>query len=87
MSFFSGWGGRGGAYKWELLFFDLLLLFLKNALLSLLFRSKISFTRKNPEFFPRLLGSLGLNKLNNDFFMGHAAKHQFFSFNPKGLSC
>ena len=47
MSFFSGGGGlTSGTY-----FFDLLLLFLKNALLSLLFHSKMSFKRKNPEFF------------------------------------
>ena len=51
--FFSvrgGGGGGGQAYKWDLLF-DLLLLFLKNALLSLLFHSKMSLTRKNPYFF------------------------------------
>ena len=54
MSFFrkggGGGGGGGQAYKLDLLF-DLLLLFLKNALLSLLFHSKMSFTRKNPYFF------------------------------------
>ena len=76
----------GGAYKWNLLF-DLLLLFLKNALVSLLFHSKMSFIRINPEFFPRLLRSLGFNKLTNDFFSGSMLqKHHFFSFNPKGLS-
>ena len=84
MSFFSK-GGGGQAYKWDLLF-DLLLLFLKNALQSLLFHSKISFTCKNQEFFPRSLRSLGFNKLTKDFFREHAAKHIFFSFNPKGLS-
>ena len=77
--FFSGGGGGG---EEELTsgtcFFDLLLLFLKNALLSLLFHSKMSFTRKNTEFFPC---SLGFNKLTNDFFREHAAKHQFFSIN------
>ena len=31
-------------------------LFHENALLSLLFHSKMSFTRKNPEIFPRSLG-------------------------------
>ena len=52
------------AFKWAVLFlfFLLFLLFLicsyfsllfhENALLSLLFHSKMSFTRKNPEFFP-----------------------------------
>ena len=46
------------AFKWALLFPTFLicsyfsLLFLENALLSLLFHSKISFTRKNPEIFP-----------------------------------
>ena len=45
--FFQGGGGlTSGTY-----FFDLLLLFLKNALLSLLFHSKMSFTCKNPDFF------------------------------------
>ena len=78
MSFFSKGGGGGGqAYKWDLLF-DLLLLFLKNALLSLRFYFKMSLTRKNPEFFPRSLRSLGFNKLTNIFFREHAAKHQFF---------
>ena len=84
-----GWGGgRGGgaglqSYKWDLLFFYLLLLFLKNALLSLLFHSKMSFTRKNPEFFPRSLGFINQLMI---FFSEHTAKHLFFSFNPKGLS-
>ena len=36
-------------------FFYLLLVFHENALLSLLFHSKMSFTRKNPEIFPRSL--------------------------------
>ena len=40
----------------------------------------MSFTRKNPDFYPRLLRSLGFNKLTNDFFREHAAKHVFFSF-------
>ena len=55
MSFYQlGWGGGGGggggrltSYKWDLLFY-FLLLFLKIAWLSLLFHPKISFTRKNP---------------------------------------
>ena len=34
------------------------LLFHENALLSLLFHPKMSFTRKNPEIFPRSLHSL-----------------------------
>ena len=73
-------GGGGGEEELTsgTCFFDLLLLFLKNALLSLLFHSKMSFTRKNTEFFPC---SLGFNKLTNDFFREHAAKHQFFSIN------
>ena len=78
-------GGGGGAYKWGVLF-DLLLLSLKNALLSLLFYSKLSFTRKNPEYFPRSLRSLGFNKLTYVFLREHAAKHHFSSFTPKGLS-
>ena len=40
-------------------FFDLLLLFHENALLSLLFHSNMSFTCKNLEIFPRSLRSLG----------------------------
>ena len=72
MSFFQGGGGGGGGWLTSgNYFFDLLLLFLKNALLSLLFHSKISFTRKNPEFFPR---SLRLNKLTNDLFQGTRCK-------------
>ena len=39
---------------------------------------------KNSEFFRHSLRSLGFNKFN--FFREHAAKHQIFSFNPKGLS-
>ena len=74
------WGGGGGLTSGTY-FFDLLLLFLKNALLSFLFHSKMSFMRKNPDFFPC---SLRFNKLTNDFFQGAAAKHHFFSFSPKG---
>ena len=70
-------GGGGQVYKWDLLF-DWLLLFLKNALLSLLFHSKMSFTRKNPEFFPRSLHMLGFNKLTNDFFQGARCKTSIF---------
>ena len=78
MSFFSKWEG-GHAYKWDLLF-DLLLLFLKNALLSLRFHFKMSFTR-----FPRSLRSLGFNKLINDFFQGARCKTSFFLvLTPKG---
>ena len=36
-------------------------------------------------FFPRSLRSLGLNKLTNDLFREHAAKHHFFLvLTPKG---
>ena len=79
MSFFSrgGGGGWGQAYKWDLLF-DLLLLFLKNALLSLFFHSKMSFTRKNPDFFPRSFRSFGFDKLTNDFFQGARCKTSLF---------
>ena len=57
-------GSRGKAFKWALLFLFFLLfptflicsyfslLFLENALLSLLFHFKMSCTRKNPEIFP-----------------------------------
>ena len=63
-------------------FFDLLLLFLKNALLPLLFHSKMSFTGKNPDFFPR---SPKLNKLTNDFFQGARCKtSNFLVLTPKG---
>ena len=79
----GGWGGAGIPVGPT---FYLLLLFLKNALLSLLFHSKMSFTRKNPEFFTHSLHSLRFNKSTIFFFMEHAAKHQFFSFNPKSLS-
>ena len=87
ISFFSKGGGGGLAYKWDLLF-DLLLLFLKNALLSLLFHSKMSFTCKNPEFFPRSLRSLGFNRFNyyNDFFSGSTLQNIYFFLvlTPKG---
>ena len=68
--FFSGWGwdgDRGSGIQVGPTFFYLLLLFLKNALLSLLFHSKMSFTRKIPELFPRSLRSLAFNKSKNDF--------------------
>ena len=84
MSFFQLGGGGGQAYKWDLLF-DLLLFFLKNALLSLFFHSKMSFTRKNPDFFPRSFRSFGFDKLTKDFFREHAAKHHCFSLTPKGF--
>ena len=51
-------------------FFDLLLLFHENALLSLLFHSKMSFTRKNPEIFRRSLRSLRFYKLTSMFIQG-----------------
>ena len=57
---------------------DLLLLFLKNALLSLLFHSKMSFMRKNPDFFPRSLRSLKFDRLSYDFFQGARCKTSFF---------
>ena len=44
------------------------LLFLENALLSLLFHSKMSFTHKNPEIFPLSLRSLKILEINL-FFM------------------
>ena len=70
------------AFKWALLFLFFLifptfwicsyfsLLFHENALLSLLFHSKKSFTRKNPEIFPRSLRLLGLYKLMSMFIQG-----------------
>ena len=82
--FFSE-GGGGAGLQVGPTFFDLLLLFLKNALLSLLFHSKMSFTCKNPEFLPRSLRSLKFNKLTNDFFFRkHAAKHHYLVLTPKG---
>ena len=51
-------------------FFDLLLLFHENALLSLLFHSKMSFTHKNPDFFPCSVRSLGFYKLTSTFIQG-----------------
>ena len=64
------------AFKQALLFptflicFYFSLLFHENALLSLLFQTEMSFTRKNPENFPRLLGSLGFYTLNVVFIQG-----------------
>ena len=43
-------------------FFALLLLFHENALLSLLFHSKMSLSHTNPEIFPRSLRSLKFYK-------------------------
>ena len=75
--FFAVRGGEGGGLQVGPTLFDLLLLFLKNALLSFLFHFKMSFTCKNSEFFPRSLRRLGLNKSTNDFFREHAAKLNF----------
>ena len=70
------------AFKWALLFLFFLLfptfliysyfslLFLENALLSLLFQPKMSFTGKNPEIFPRSLSSLGFYQLISMFIQG-----------------
>ena len=60
------------------------LLFHENGLLSLLFHSKMSFMRKNPEIFSR---SLGFNMLTNVFFSEYAAKtSQSLFFTAKSLS-
>ena len=82
----GGGGAGGGRFTSGTYFFDLLLLFLKNALLPLIFHSKMSFTCKNPEFFPRSLEFYKSTNLTIFFFREHTAKHQFFRFNPKGLS-
>ena len=72
------------AFKWALLFLFFLLfptflicsyfslLFHDNALLSLLFHSKMSFTGKNPDFFSRSLHSLRFYKLTSMSFREHA---------------
>ena len=49
------------------------ILFHENALLSLLFNSKMSFTRKIPENFPRPLRSLGFYKLTSCSFRERVA--------------
>ena len=78
----GGWSLCIQAFKWALLFLFYLLfptflicsyfslLFHENALLSLLFHSKMSFTRKNSEIFPRLLCPLGFYKLISMFTQG-----------------
>ena len=84
------------AFKWALLFLFFLLfptflicsyfslLFHENALLSLLFHSKMSFTRKNPEIFPRSLRSLRFYKLTSMFFQGaRCLTPQIFILNLK----
>ena len=84
------------AFKWALLFLFFLLfptflicsyfslLFHENALLSLLFHSKMSFTRKNPEIFPRSLRLLGFYKLTSKFIQGaRRLKPQFLMSNLK----
>ena len=71
-------------------FFDLLLLFPlfhENALLSLLFHSKMSFTRKNPQNFARSLRSLKLYTLTVMFIQrARCYTPQILNFNPKSLS-
>ena len=67
--------GEGGRLTSGTYFFGCFYFFLKIALLSLLFYSKMSFTRKNPDFFPR---SLRFNKLTNDFFQGPRCKNIYF---------
>ena len=58
------------------------LLFHENALLSLLFYSKMSFTRKNLEIFPRSLRSLRFYKLTSMFIQGEwRLTPQFLLFN------
>ena len=79
------------AFKWALLFLlfptflicsYFSLLFHENALLSLLFHSKMPFTRKNPEIFPRSLRSLGFYNLM--FIQGaRRLTLKFFMFNLK----
>ena len=55
MSFFSkGGGGGGGRLTSGTYFLISSCFFLKIALVSLLFHSKMSFTRINPEFFSSL---------------------------------
>ena len=57
------------------------LFFHKSALLSLLFHSKMSFTRKNPEIFP---GLLGFYKLTSMFIQGARRRTpHFVMFNLK----
>ena len=80
------------AFKWALLFLFFLLfptflicsyfslLFHENALLSLLFHSKLSFTRKNPDIFPRSLPSLGFYALTSMFIQG-ACRFNTSNFN------
>ena len=70
------------AFKWALLFLFFLLfptflicsyfslLFHENALLSLLFHSKMTFTRKNPQLFPRSLPLLRFYKSTSKFIQG-----------------
>ena len=60
------------------------LLFHENALISLLFHSKMSFTRKNPELFPRSLRSFGFYKLTCMFIQGaRRLTPQFLMFSLK----
>ena len=81
MSFFSKRGG-GGRLTSGTYFLICSYFFLKHALVSLLFHSKMSFTRINPEFLPR---SLGFNKLTNDFFQGARCKNSIvLVLTPKG---
>ena len=77
--------GGGGRFTSGTYFFDLLLLFLKNALLPLIFHSKMSFTCKNPYFFPRSLCSLDFNKLTKYLFQAARCKTSIFLvLTPKG---
>ena len=74
----------GPYFSYRSYFFELLLLFQENALLSLLFHSKMSSTCKNPENFPRSLRCLAFYKLAAMFIQGvHRLTPQFLMFNLK----
>ena len=59
--------------------------FLKMPYYPSFFHSKMSFTRKNPQFFPRSLRSLGFDNLTNDFFSGSKLQNiNILVLTPKG---
>ena len=82
-----------GDKKWDNLLFPTFLicsyfslLFIENTLLSLLFHSKVSLTRKNPEFFPRSLRSLNFRNQSYFFSGSPPLKHNKKLFFTKKVS-
>ena len=78
-------GGGGGSLQVGPPFLICSYFFLKMPYYPSFFHSKMSFTRKNTEFFPRPLRSLRFNKLTNFFFSGSTLQNiNCLVLTPKG---